>query len=263
MQFPIISTRHSLHYSTRNILEENKDWGANNSHTINPITLFLKKITWMRPRPKVKRLMRRPKFVKSCSTSRLDEFGSSKTFYPSVSKGLVVYYLCIGWPFWESLENFQTDPPLHLNFFKMTPHKFDILWKWPSPPPNILARNWAEVHHMLNITKISVLYYSRLLPQTIARTIVLYHRKYYWLLICKINLMVLLKCITWYLLLLDKLYSLWLWSRDWIVVPKIMENNVLLECSSSRLTMCGTQPYYIHTEIYAPKSIKIKIVSSR
>ena len=73
------------------------------------------------------------------------------------------------------------------------------------PHPNILARNWAKVYHMLNIygsAKRSVFYIinSRLLPQTIARTIVSYHRfvPLEVLLIIMLNL-ALLKCIYCYL----------------------------------------------------------------
>ena len=45
-------------------------------------------------------------------------------------KGLVVYYPQEGGShnnFAESLEDFQTDPPVHPSFLKMTPHKFYIL----------------------------------------------------------------------------------------------------------------------------------------
>ena len=74
------------------------------------------------------------------------------------------------------------------------------------PHPNILARNWAKVYHMLNIygsAKRSVFYiihgcYHKLLQERSFCTIVLYHRKYYWLLICMLN-PALLKCIYCYL----------------------------------------------------------------
>ena len=54
-------------------------------------------------------------------------------------------------PFWETLEDFQTEPPLwlHPNFLKMTSINFTCCER--DPYPNILARNWAEVHQMLNI----------------------------------------------------------------------------------------------------------------
>ena len=54
------------------------------------------------------------------------------------------------------------------------------------------------------------LYFSRLSPQTIARTIVLYHRKYYWLFIFHAKL----STINEYLLFFDSLYSLQLWSEQ-------------------------------------------------
>ena len=72
-------------------------------------------------------------------------------------RGLVVYHLLgVGGggglrPFWETLEDFQTEPPLwlHPNFLKMTSINFTCCER--DPYPNILARNWAEVHQMLNI----------------------------------------------------------------------------------------------------------------
>ena len=38
-----------------------------------------------------------------------------------------------GRPFLESLEDFQTEPPIHLSFLEMTTHQFYILLKWPPP----------------------------------------------------------------------------------------------------------------------------------
>ena len=38
-----------------------------------------------------------------------------------------------GRPFLESLEDFQTEPPIHLSFLEMTPHQFYILLKWAPP----------------------------------------------------------------------------------------------------------------------------------
>ena len=72
-------------------------------------------------------------------------------------RGLVVYHLPGGGgrgglrPFWVTLEDFQTEPPLwlHPNFLKMTSINFTCCER--DPYPNILARNWAEVHQMLNI----------------------------------------------------------------------------------------------------------------
>ena len=32
-------------------------------------------------------------------------------------------------PFFESLEDFQTEPPIHLSFLEMTPHQFYVLLK--------------------------------------------------------------------------------------------------------------------------------------
>ena len=37
----------------------------------------------------------------------------------------------VWWPLWESLEDFQTDSPIHPSFLGMTPHKFYTFWKWP------------------------------------------------------------------------------------------------------------------------------------
>ena len=71
-----------------------------------------------------------------------------------------------------------------------------------TPHPNILARNWAKVSHVLNIygsAKRSVFYiihccHHKLLQERSFCTIVLY----YWLLICMLN-PALLKCIYCYL----------------------------------------------------------------
>ena len=75
-----------------------------------------------------------------------------------------------------------------------------------TPDPNSLARNWAAVHHTLNIyrgVKRSVFYithgcYHKPLQERSFCTIVLYHRRNYWLSICMKNL-VLLTCIYSYL----------------------------------------------------------------
>ena len=88
------------------------------------------------------------------------------------------------------------------------------------------------------------LYFSRLSPQTIARTIVLYHRKYYWLFIFMLNLVLLMSIYSFLTACILCSFDLNRLDR-WIGVgSKNYANQCpawVFQLASDRI--CGTQPY--------------------
>ena len=111
----------------------------------------------------------------------------------------------------------------------------------PPLPPNISARNWAEVHHMLNIYKDQ----SFILFTAVTTN----HCTNNCFVLSKVLLIIDLhdkrnSTINMCLLLLDKLYSLRLWSRDWYCRPKNYGKQCpawVFQFASDRI--CSIQPY--------------------
>lgn len=74
-----------------------------------------------------------------------------KRHYKKNDSSSLPKYFQVGW---ETLEDFETHPPVHSSFLEMTPIKFMSVVKGTTQPIsvetwNILTTNRAEVHHIL------------------------------------------------------------------------------------------------------------------